>query len=204
MYAKKNSGKKVIVLLLAIVMLIGCAIGGTVAYLTTKTDAVVNTFVAGNIGTLELDESDTTTQTADGKNIYIIIPGKDITKDPKITYTPATTNDVGNVYIFVEVAGGSWKYDSASSKFVAGDLSWTVASGWQHLKDNVFYMTTAAPVSDQAFIANNTISVANTITKDTMANAVTNASGLTFTAYAIQAEGFTGASAAADAWAAVK
>ena len=101
MNTKKNNSKKLIVLLLVLMLLIGSVIGGTVAFLMTKTDPVTNTFVAGNIGVLTLTESDTAVKTADGKNTYVIIPGKNITKDPKVSYTPAVANDLGEVYIFV-------------------------------------------------------------------------------------------------------
>ena len=55
MYAKKKSvSMKVVVLLLAVVLLIGCTIGGSVAYLMANTNTVTNTFVVGNIGNLTL------------------------------------------------------------------------------------------------------------------------------------------------------
>ncbi len=38
---------KLVVAMLAVTLLIGCAIGGTVAWLTAKTDPVVNTFTYG-------------------------------------------------------------------------------------------------------------------------------------------------------------
>lgn len=192
MNTKKNNSKKLIVLLLVLMLLIGSVIGGTVAFLMTKTDPVTNTFVAGNIGALTLKESDTAVKTTDGKNTYVIIPGKNITKDPKVSYTPADANDLGEVYIFVAVTGGSWNYDEQTQKFIADGLSWSVAEGWTHLSGNVFYMTTSAAVDDKAFIAGNTISVATTITKGAAMNAAAAAAdGLTFTAYAIQKEGFT-------------
>lgn len=52
---QKTPGKKSIALLLALMLLIGCVAGGTIAYLTTRTGIVTNTFVAGNIGDLKLE-----------------------------------------------------------------------------------------------------------------------------------------------------
>lgn len=206
MYAKKNNGKKIVVLLLAIILLIGCTIGSTLAWLVADKQTISNTFVAGDIGTLRLEETLTATQTATqtgNNNTYVIVPGTKITKDPKVTYTPAQANDVGSVYIFVEVTGGAWAYDSTDSKFIADDLSWTVADGWTYLSGNVFYMTTAEAVANKGIIAGNEIAVASTITKGAdMTAAVTAANGLTFTAYAIQAEGFDGV--VSDAWTAAK
>ena len=210
MYAKKNSGKKVIVLLLAVVMLIGCAVGGTVAYLMTHTDPVENTFVAGNIGTLTLVESDTDENTDGIQREYVIIPGKNIVKDPKVTYTAAATNDVGDVYVFVEVSGGTWTYDSSTNTFAADSLSWEVTDAWKYLSGKVFYQKVSS-LSEAAIIKGNTIVVGSDIQKgDDMTAAVEAADGLSFTAYAIQAEGFaddadtaTGQTAAQKAWAAV-
>ena len=190
MKAKKNVSMKAMVLMLAVVLLIGCVAGGTMAYLMTRSATVTNTFVAGNIGTLTLDE---TTGSS-----YTIIPGKNITKDPNVSYALAAANDVGQVYIFVEISGGNWTYDSANNKFTAEELNWTVADGWTHLSDNVFYMETSAAVTNKPIIADNTIAVASTITKGAdIEAAATAATGLSFTAYAIQAEGFNGNVAAA-------
>lgn len=207
MKAKKSVNMKIVVLMLAVVLLIGCVAGGTFAYLMTKSTPVTNTFVAGQIGTLTLDETGTEIQT-NGTNTYVIIPGKTITKDPTISYTLATSNDVGEVYVFVEVTGGSWTYNKGSNTFVADDLSWTVAGGWTHLSENVFYLKTSTAIANKPFIADNAITVSSAITKgDDMNAAVNAANGLTFTAYAIQAEGFkddNAAAAAAAAWAQAK
>lgn len=200
MYAKKNSGKKVVLVLLAIVLLIGCTIGGTIAYLMTATAPVANTFVAGAIGTLTLTETDTDSVTEGEQHNYTIIPGKPITKNPQVTYTPATANDVGNVYIFVQVTDSDWTY--AENKFTQGGLSWTVADGWTKLEtENVFYLTTSTAVPSKSIIANDKIEVATTITKEQIGGIATAATGLTFQAYAIQAEGFA---TAAAAWAQAK
>ncbi|MBR2949862.1 MAG: hypothetical protein IKC46_08375 [Lachnospiraceae bacterium] len=206
MKVKKSINTRVVVLLLALVLMIGGVVGGSLAFLMTKSDAVVNTFVAGAIGELDLDETETAITTA-GNNTYLIVPGKDIAKDPYVTYTPTTDGtDVGEVYIFVKVTGGSWMYNTTNSKFEADSLSWAVDSNWTYLSDNVIYRTASAAIAKDAgyIIADNKIEVADTIKEDDIDNTVTATTGLTFTAYAIQAEGFTGTTAAADAWNAVK
>lgn len=205
MNAKKNVSMKTVTLLLAVVLLIGCVAGGTMAWLITTTDPVTNTFVAGQIGNLVLEETDTDSSTEGKQHNYTVIPGKAITKDPKISYTKATENDVGSVYIFVEVTGGSWTLGQDNKTYTADELSWEIAESWTHLSDNVFYMIAEETVSNQEIIKNNTITVGTSIEKgEDMDAAVTAANGLTFTAYAIQAEGFTGTNAASDAWAAAK
>ena len=80
MYTKKNSSKKILVAVLAIVLVLGCAVGGTLAWLSAKTDAIENTFTAGNI-TITLTE----TFNSNDKWVGKIVPGGKEAKDPKIT-----------------------------------------------------------------------------------------------------------------------
>ena len=47
--AKKNPAPKRFALLLALVLILVCTVGGTVAYLVTHTDPVVNTFTPGEV-----------------------------------------------------------------------------------------------------------------------------------------------------------
>lgn len=202
MYAKKKSvSMKAVVLLLAVVLLIGCVAGGTLAWLYTSTDPVTNTFIAGEIGTLKLEETDKTSQNDNGK--YIIVPGADIKKDPVITYTPATDAKANvSAYIFVEVSNatgstGTWILGSDKKTFTADELSWVIADGWTHLSGNVFYQMAGDSAVTAHVIKDDRISVASSIVKgDDMTDAVNAASGLTFTAYAIQQDTFADAAAA--------
>lgn len=67
--------KKKVLSIVAVVLVLCCAIGGTLAWLTDKTDPVVNTFTVGDIN-IELKETTTN---------YKMVPGNTITKDPKVT-----------------------------------------------------------------------------------------------------------------------
>lgn len=78
MHAKKNSGTKVVVLLLAVVLLVGCTIGGTLAWLTANSGPVENTFTVGKIE-ISLDEKDTENV------VYKIVPGASQDKKPVVT-----------------------------------------------------------------------------------------------------------------------
>ena len=100
----KKIGMKAFVLILALVLLIGCVAGGTIAYLMTATPAVTNTFVAGNIGTLEL------TETVPANNSAIVVPGHDIAKDPTVTFSG---NNV-DAYVFLKVERTGWSYTTLS------------------------------------------------------------------------------------------
>ena len=203
-YQNKRTSK-VAVILLVLVLLLGCTVGGTLAWLYSTSTTVTNTFVAGDIGTLKIEETDP-------DKTYVIIPGVEITKDPKITYTLAANNNV-SAYIFVKVEGGNWSYDADKKTYSCEGLSWSVdTDNWTQVENmnNVFYYSgnqatdgkVTVALSNIPFIADNTITVADTITKgQDMTDAVNAATGLKFTAYAIQSDGF---SSITDAWNAVK
>ena len=172
---------KLVVAMLAVTLLIGCAIGGTVAWLTAKTDAVVNTFTYGdiNITLAETTGSD-----------YKIIPGKDIAKDPKVT-VKANSEDCW-LFVKVEKAG----------TFVDGKVTYSIADGWTALtgQTDVYYREVSAATTDTEYylLEGNKVTVSDTLTKEDIQN-ITNPT-LTFTAYAVQKDGIADA---ATAWAKV-
>ena len=191
MYAKKSVSMKVVVLLLAVVLLIGCVTGGTLAYLMAKSAVVTNTFVAGEIGTLTLNETDGNGNVVTARS-FIVTPGVDITKDPVVTFNG---NNVA-AYIFVKVEATDWT--ESNGTFSIGDnqeMKWTVADGWTKLEDTpgVYYRevvvdTDTANIAETekyGIIKGNTITVSYEITEKNIGNY---AKGLTFTAYAIQQE----------------
>ena len=188
MYAKKKSVSiKVVVLLLAVVLLIGCVAGGTLAYLMTKSATVTNTFVAGEIGTLSLAETT--------GNSYIVTPGVDITKDPVVTFKG---NNVA-AYVFLKVEATDWAVSGADTTYTYSigtnqEVKW-VLDGWTKLEDGVYYKEVAANAGEQSWsvIKDNKITVSSEITK---ANISDYTKGLSFTAYAIQKDGFTTVAAA--------
>lgn len=184
MYAKKSVSMKVVVLLLAVVLLIGCVAGGTLAYLMAKSSTVTNTFVAGEIGTLSLAETT--------GNSYIVTPGVDITKDPVVTFNG---NNVA-AYIFVKVEATDWT--ESNGTFSIGnnqEMKWTVADGWTKLENTpgVYYRevvvdtdtANTAETEKYSIIKGNTITVSSEITKANISNYTKE---LKFTAYAIQQE----------------
>lgn len=198
MFAKKKSvSMKALVLLLAVVLLVGCVAGGTLAYLMTYTTPVVNEFVVGTIGDLDLFET--------GDDEFKIIPGENITKDPTVTFNG---NNVG-AYVFVKVAAPGWtrgtneKYSPTSLP----SMTWTIASDWTFLtveneKDHVYVYYAEVDAEEEfeaSIIAGDTITVPNTITEGDLKNY--SGTNLTFTAYAIQQDGFADAAAA---WAQAK
>ena len=174
--------KKTVALLLALVLVFGVVAGGTLAWLIDKTDPVVNTFTYGNIN-ITLTEST-------GNN-YKIIPGKDITKDPKVT-VKATSEAC---WLFVEV--------KEEGTFVADKVTYSIADGWTKgdgtkIPANVYYREVSAVTADTDFsvLKDNKITVKDTLTKEDIKNITTNPT-LTFTAYAVQKDGIADA---ATAW----
>lgn len=174
---------KLVVAMLAVTLLIGCAIGGTVAWLTDKTTAVTNTFTYGDIN-IELTETKPTNKQAK------IIPGVDIEKDPKVTVK--ANSEACWLFVKVQEAG----------TFVADKVTYSIADGWTKLTgvtgvDNVYYCEVDATTVDTDFavLRDNKVTVSDTLTKEDIKNITTNPT-LTFTAYAVQKDGFNTAAAA--------
>lgn len=224
MYAKKKSmSMKVVVLLLAVVLLIGCVAGGTLAYLMAKTSTVTNTFVLGDIGTLTLKENGT--EASNNTNSFNIVPGVDIAKNVTVSYS-YTDNANDNlddvaVYVFVKVAATNWDVDdtgdgATNKKYSIENnlLSWSIADGWTYLTTEdgarVYYREVAANASltDVPVIAALSgegeakhIDVSSDIAKTNVSTVATKAGNIVFSAYAIQQDGFNNATAA---WAVAK
>ena len=175
--------KKTLALILALVMVFGAAVGGTIAYLTDTTDAVVNTFTVGNIN---IDLKETTKD-------YKMVPGNTINKDPKVTVEAGSEA----CWLFVKVN---------ESDNLDNFISYAVATGWTQLQDKdgndvagVYYRSVDATTADVTYsvLTDDQVTVLTTVDKDDMdgLTADTNPT-LTFTAYAIQKAGFDTASAA--------
>ena len=174
---------KLVVAMLAVTLLIGCAIGGTVAWLTAKTEAVVNTFTYGDIN-ITLDE---TTGSS-----YKIIPGVDITKDPKVTVKANSET----CWLFVKVEEENWpefkETDGTTKK-----VSYAIATGWTALtgQAGVYYRNVSAVTEDTSFYilagdSNGVVKVSENLTKTEVNNITAGTQPkLTFTAYAVQKDG---------------
>lgn len=174
--------KKMAIAATAIALVLCFAIGGTLAWLVDKTGPVVNTFTYGDIN-IELAE--TTTE-------YKMIPGNHIAKDPTVTVKA----DSEACWLFVKIE------ESTDKKF-SDFMTYEVADGWTALDGSagVYYREVAAATNNLAFevLKNNQVTVKDTVTKQDL-NALTTETypKLTFTAYAVQKDGFDNA---AEAWA---
>lgn len=176
---RRSVSSKAFAAVLALVLVLGCALGGTVAWLVAKSDPVVNTFTYGDIN-INLEE---TTGSS-----YKIIPGVDIAKDPKVTVEA----DSEACWLFVKV-------DEVGT-FVADKVTYSVADGWTALtgQPGVYYREVGAVTADTDFyvLKDNVVKVSDTLTKEGIKDIPTGPT-LTFTAYAVQKDGIADA---ATAW----
>ena len=188
--------KKTFVLLLALVLIAGAAVGGTLAWLTAKSDTVVNTFTTSDIDI-------TLAETKGGTDKeFKMIPGCTIEKDPKVTVKAGSEK----CYLFVKIEESD-NFDDFMTYEMAVDSNgtaiWTELTGVNGV-NGVYYRVVDASNEDQVFavLKDDKVTVSGEVTK-AMMNELTTATypTLTFTAYASQymknnTEPFT----AAEAW----
>lgn len=202
---------KLVVAMLAVTLLIGCAIGGTVAWLTAKTDAVVNTFTYGDIN---IDLWETADGLHDAKKIaeqegYIvksrddfkIIPGVDLPKDPRVTVKAGSEA----CWLFIKVEeSGTFVESKVTYSIIMGKDGWTKLTGVSGV-DNVYYREVEAIPAEQGAVSyaypilvGDKVTVSNTLTKEDISKLSSKTASLKFTAYAVQKDA---AQTAAAAWA---
>ena len=76
MRSKKSASQKLTVVLLSVILVLCCTIGGTLAWLSAESQTVTNTFTVGDIN---ISLAETT-----GEN-YKILPGGESDKNPEVT-----------------------------------------------------------------------------------------------------------------------
>ena len=197
-----KNGKKVLLLLLCAVLIVGATVFGTLAYLT-DTEAVTNTFSVGQVH-LTLDEAkvnpDGTVVAGAARvqeNAYHLLPGHTYSKDPTI-HVDGKSEDC---YVFVKVDNDIAAYESKDADYtsIAGQIA---ANGWTALDgvENVYYKTYEKGQDDKD------LEVFQEFQIDGMANTVDGWDAITpettkvkVTGYAVQKAGFGTAKAAWDA-----
>jgi len=184
---------KVLILALSAILLVVTTVFATVAYLTSMSVVITNTFTVGNV-TITLDEANvdvygvqedaTRVQT----NEYKLIPNHTYTKDPTIH----VGDDSENCFLFVYVNDGIAAIEAADT--IATQMA---NKGWKEVDGvaNVYYYS----VNDGGANADNLKSVAAsadvavfdnfTTTEDAIVGNYTSAT-IVVKAYAIQADGF--------------
>ena len=162
--------------------LIVCAtVAGTLAWLTDKTEPVVNTFTVGDIN-IELKETT-------GKT-YKMVPGIELVKDPTVTVKAGSEA----CWLFVKVENGISAIEADTK--IAAQIA---ANGWTALDGvaDVYYKPVNANANDTA--VDYPVFGTFTLTDTANVSAYEDAT-IKVTAYAIQKDGFT---TPAAAWAEV-
>ncbi len=184
-------------LILALVLVVGSVVGGTIAWLIADTEPVVNTFTYGDID-LKLDETKvdskgdpvdedndgTPDKTTEG-NDYEMIPGEEYLKDPAVTVLAG--NEACWLFVKLEEKGGVTitNGDGSTTTYDFDDyLTYEIADGWTQLWDadgnavEGIYFRQASEDTDDTEVTyevlkDNKISVLGAVNKD-MLNALDN------------------------------
>lgn len=200
-----KNAKKIIALLLCAVLLVAGSVAGTLAYLTSKTGPVNNTFSAGNVA-ITLDEADVNeygkllykVTDAEGKEVldtlenptedsvladrvtenkYKLIPSQTYVKDPTIKVSEGSED----CWVFVKIENG-----------LGNDATITMNSGWTKVAENsnVWMYGTALKAGETATPFNEFTFSAEADPEDYKDAAIV------ITGYAVQKAGLTSAAAA--------
>lgn len=194
--------------LLAVALLFGGAIGGTMAWLTSKSSAVTNTFTVGDIeinlwehkydpktNTLSYEDDDKVIEIKD----YKIVPGVNLPKDPTVEVVGGSEA----CWLFVEI--------TESTNWPDSQITYELNDGWTKLENvsaeedkAVYYREVSYSEDNQEFeilkgqVIENTgnykdqIKVSEELTKDQL-QALDGNISLTFKAFAIQKAGINDA-----------
>ena len=200
--------RKAIVAVVALVLVLCCAMGGTLAWLVDSTTEVKNTFTYGDINIslweheLNKDGLTLSTDVFTGKEQtgFKMIPGNKIEKDPTVTVKA----DSEASWLFVKIVESNNFDDFMTYGVASGWTQLTVDAEGNAITDLIYWREVDASNEQQAFevLADNKVSVRGTVTKDNLnaldANGTSNYPTLTFTAYAVQRD--TNITTAAQAW----
>lgn len=193
----KKSPVKGIALALVLVLLLGCGIGGTIAWLLDTTDSVVNTFTVGDVE-ITLKESpynqteNTYGELTDGQdNSYPIIPGTTYRKNPTVAvetnsedcwlYVVVEKDNNPDTYLTYELELTGWTpVPNETNAYYREVKKSDTTRSWQLLEGNSTYTDGYITVKDT--IVNDSSTDAGAVKMPTAGNEPK----LSFTAYAVQ------------------
>ena len=196
----KNIKSKLFIVTISILSVCSFLIGTSVAWLSSKTDEVINTFTYGDIN-IKIEETDTKdNDNNEFTNEYKMLPGNKITKDPKVTVLASSEDS----YLFIEITESENFKDFMTYEIVEG---WTLLEGTK----NVYVREVTKSDKDQEFfvLKDNTVTVKESVTKamlnDLDKDGQTNYPTLSFIAYAVQRDSKIAAiDTAKEAWSLAK
>lgn len=157
---KNTKFRRILLLLACAVLLVSLSVGATLAYLTSTTETVTNTFTVGNVAiTLDelqvdeygvkeqvpqLNEDGTEVKDDEGNtvmvdkrvmtNAYKLIPGHEYIKDPTVHVAEGSEDG----WLFVKVVNGISAIEADGNNTIAAQMT---AKGWAALgeNDNIYY-----------------------------------------------------------------
>ncbi len=190
MRKKKKIGLPIrtLIAMFAVTLLLGGAIGGTMAWLTAETDNVVNTFTPSNI-TIILDEDTKKNDETLEDYQYKMVPGDKFAKDPWVKVNTGSEK----CYLFVAITESTEPNLSDYIEYEVSD-AWTKLSGYE----NIYYRTVTETddfneklyiLEGDATVTNGTngiVTVKETVTKNMMDDIAVTEPTLTFNACAVQ------------------
>lgn len=178
--------KKLLALILSVAVVASIAAAGTLAYLTSTSDVVTNTFTVGDIN-IDLKEHEykdgVLTETEVTKNEYTrILPGQTLPKDPFVTVKA----DSEDCWLYVVVANGM-------NNVVKGAATLDINENWELIEgDDVlgFYrykLAVDSASTDQIFKVFDNMTINADLTNAEMADI--NEQAIVINAFAHQVEG---------------
>lgn len=172
---------KALGVVLAAVALVVVSVLGTMAWLTSTSDEVVNTITVGNV-TIELNEPH-----APVNKQFLLIPGKTYDKDP--TVTVGATSQPCYVRMMVTVSNAEAWDGAFTTTGITANEGWTLANTTE---DDVADTVTYEYRYNTVMNASGTATLFDELTIPSTWNNTTLASNgtVTIVAHAIQSEGF--------------
>lgn len=184
---RRMSNKKFIAILsvfvmLALTMVVGCAVDGTVAWLVSESESSVSTFTLGDININLTGESES--------QPLKIIPGVKIERSLKVTVEPNSEA----CWLFVKVEGANWSHFPDANGTAKVSYSVDVQDSWIALNDHpgVYYREVSAEDAKTGveYDVNGVVAVSQMLTKaEVNSIAAETQPQLSFTAYAVQRDG---------------
>lgn len=174
-------------------LIIFSVIGGSLAWLMTSTEPIVNVFTYGDI---RITLTETKGEELSGGRYFKMIPGKTIEKDPKISVLA----DSEDCWLFVKI-------EESSDKALSDYIEYAIADGWTALDgvNGVYYREVSNNSDAQTFsvLKDDKVSVKGSVTLEMLqALNSSNYPKMTFTGYAVQRDmSIDAIDSAAEAWA---
>lgn len=188
-----NSALKVALMSFAVCLMVFSVIGGSLAWLMTSTDPIVNVFTYGDI---RITLTETKGEELSDGRYFKMTPGKVIEKDPKISVLA----DSEDCWLFVKI-------DESSDKALSDYIEYAIADGWTALQEapGVYFRTVDNSAEAQTFsvLKDDKVTVKGSVTLEMLqALDSSNYPKMTFTGYAVQRDmSIDAIDSAAEAWA---